>query len=96
MHRMELAQGQAAVQPMQSFLGGVAERTNIEYRDVHMVLAQKKAAPKIILNNLSGAVKSGRLTALMGPSGSGKTSYVLSLCGTSVTTDSVCIGSSMF
>jgi ABC-type glutathione transport system ATPase component len=63
-----------------SFLGGVlgssnVERAEIEFADLTMVLDKgKKHKKKLIMDGLSGVVRSGKLTALMGPSGSGKTS----------------------
>jgi ABC-type glutathione transport system ATPase component len=63
-----------------SFLGEImdnsnVERTEIEFSDLTMTLEGTKKRPKkIIMDGLSGSIRSGRLTALMGPSGSGKTS----------------------
>ena len=59
----------------ESFLGGTTEKTTIEYKNLNLILLQRKQkGAKVILDSLSGVVRSGRLTALMGPSGSGKTS----------------------
>jgi ABC-type transport system involved in cytochrome bd biosynthesis fused ATPase/permease subunit len=58
-----------------TFLGGSTERTNLEYKDLNLTLRTKKGV-KVILDDVSGLIQGGRLTALMGPSGSGKTSYV--------------------
>ena len=59
----------------ESFLGGIKEKTTIEYKNLTLVLKPKKKKPsKVVLDNLSGVIHHSRLTALMGPSGSGKTS----------------------
>jgi len=62
----------------ESFLGGSKESTDIAFSNLTLTLKPKKKGTnvKVILDNLSGTVYSGKLTALMGPSGSGKTSYV--------------------
>jgi len=66
----------------ESFLGGTTEKTTIEYKNLSLVLMQRKQkSAKVILDTLSGVVRSGRLTALMGPSGSGKTSLLNVLAG---------------
>lgn len=46
----------------------------ISFEKLRMTLKARKKKEKVILNDLSGEMKPGRLTALMGPSGSGKTS----------------------
>ena len=56
------------------FLGSTKEKTQIEFSNLTLTLKRKKKPTKVILDNLSGVIKNGRLTALMGPSGSGKTS----------------------
>jgi ABC-type multidrug transport system ATPase subunit len=54
------------------------DSVDLSWHDVSLTLP--RSGSKVILDNVSGSVASGCLTAIMGPSGSGKTS-LLSLLG---------------
>lgn len=67
--------------------GGAGEMANVAAANVSWqnitlkVGGRKGHAPKIVLNDVSGEVRSGALTAIMGPTGSGKSSLLMVLAG---------------
>lgn len=54
--------------------------TALIWKDVKLTL-KNKANPKVLIDNVSGSVMSGRVLALMGPSGAGKTTLLNALAG---------------
>src|SRR6056297_1151326 len=67
--------------------GGAGEMANVAAANVSWqnitlkVGGRKGHAPKIVLDDVSGEVRSGALTAIMGPTGSGKSSLLMVLAG---------------
>ncbi|KAK2661937.1 hypothetical protein Ddye_000511 [Dipteronia dyeriana] len=57
----------------------VGSRALPTFLNFHINIIEKEAVK--ILNNVSGIIKSGRLTLLLGPPGSGKTTLLLALAG---------------
>jgi ABC-type multidrug transport system ATPase subunit len=55
-----------------------ATKIDISFKDLGLQLEGSKA---VVLQGVTGSLKSGRLTAVMGPSGSGKTTFLTTLAG---------------
>jgi len=53
-------------------------RMDVEFTNLGLVLNGSK---KKVLNNVTGCLKSGRITAIMGPSGAGKTTFMNVIAG---------------
>ncbi|CAM6085848.1 unnamed protein product [Calypogeia fissa] len=61
---------------------GSVKPVSVQWKNVTCVLVDKSGhLGKVVLNNVSGEAKAGRLLAIMGPSGSGKTSLINVLAG---------------
>lgn len=55
---------------------------NVSWQDITLKVSGGKARPpKVVLDDVSGEVRTGTLTAIMGPTGSGKSSLLMVLAG---------------
>lgn len=57
-------------------LGRFEQPCDISFEDVSYLLSSRKGEPLTVLRSVSGACRSGRLTAVMGSSGAGKSTLV--------------------
>jgi ABC-type bacteriocin/lantibiotic exporter with double-glycine peptidase domain len=60
-----------------------ADQCTIQFRDIHFSVSikGKEKKNKVILENVSGVFRPGRICAVMGASGAGKTSLLQILAG---------------